>query len=324
MDRRRFLLTSLASVLATPLAAEAQQTGKVYRVGVLTGSAGHTPRTEAFRAELSAQGFTEGQNVRVEWRFPGTHPDLVRDYAVELGRMSLDVIVAAGDATTRVVTQSAGQTPIVTISEDPVGSGLAASLAHPAGNVTGVSGMSPEIGGKRVELLKETMPSLTSIAVLFNPANRAHVETLKRVHAAAARLQLSVEALELRTPEEIDAAFARMAKLGIPALLGFVDTTTFIHRQRILEVALRHRIASQFDIYEFVEAGALMAYGPSFTWLYRRAAFYVARVLNGAKPADLPIEQPTKFELAINLKTAKALGLTIPPSLLLRADQLIE
>jgi putative ABC transport system substrate-binding protein len=322
--RRHFLLTSVAGVLAAPLAAGAQQAGKVYRVGVLTGSAGHTPRTEAFRSEMSALGFTESQNLWVEWRFPAGGPELVRDYAIELGRLSLDVIVAAGDATTRAVTQSASQTPIVTISEDPVGSGLAASLARPGGNVTGVSGMSPEVGGKRVELLKEALPTLTSVAVLLNPTNRPHVETLKQFHAAAPRLNLSVEPLELRTSGDIDPAFARMVKLGTRALLGFVDTTTFIHRQRLAEVALRHGIASQFDISEFVEAGALMAYGPSFTWLYRRAAFYVARVLNGARPANLPIEQPTKFELAINVKTARALGLTIPPSLLARADQVIE
>jgi ABC-type uncharacterized transport system substrate-binding protein len=325
MNRRRFLLTSLAGAFAAPRAAGAQQAGKVYRVGVLAGSAGHTPRTAAFRTEMSVQGFTEGQNVSVEWRFSAGRPDLIRDYAIELGRLSLDVIVAAGDAATRAVTQSAGQAPIVTISEDPVSSGFAASLAHPGGNVTGVSGMSPEVGGKRVELLKEALPSLTLVAVLLDPANRAHVEILKQLHAAAPRLNLSVQPLELRIPGDIDPAFARMAKLGTPrAPLGFVDTTTFIHRQRLAELALRHAIASQFDIYEFVEAGALMAYGPSFTGLYRRAAFYVARVLNGTKPANLPIEQPTKFELAINLKTAKALGLTIPPSVLLRADQVIE
>jgi putative tryptophan/tyrosine transport system substrate-binding protein len=323
IDRRGFIVGGVAAV-AAPLAAEAQQAGKVYRVGVLTGSAGHTPRTEAFRSEMSALGFTESQNVKVEWRFPAGRPDLVRDYAVELGRLRLDVIVAAGDATTRTVMQSAGQTPIVTISEDPVGSGLAMSLAHPGGNVTGVSGMTPETGGKRLELLKEALPRLASVAVLFNPANRVHVEILKQLQAAALRLNISVEPLELGTPGEIDPAFDQMMKRGTRAFLGFVDSTTFEHRQRLLDVALRHGIASQFDIYEFVEAGALMAYGPSFASLYRRAAFYVARVLNGARPNDLPIEQPTKFELAINLKTAKALGLTIPPSVLLRADQVIE
>jgi putative tryptophan/tyrosine transport system substrate-binding protein len=324
MDRRRFLLTSLAGALVVPRAAGAQQAGKVYRIGVLTGSAGHTPRTEAFRSELTVLGFTEGQNLRVEWRFPAGRPDLVRDFAVELGRLNLEVIVAAGDATTRTVTQSAGPTPIVTISEDPVGSGFARSLAHPGGSVTGVSGMSPETGGKRVELLKEALPSVTVVAVLLNSANRAHLETLKQLQSAAPRLNLSIEPLELGAPAELDPAFARMVKQRIRALIGLTDTTTFVHRQHLLDLALRHGIATQFDLYEFVEAGALMAYGPSFTWLYRRAAFYVARVLNGARPADLPIEQPTKFELAINLKTAKALGLTIPPSLLLRADQVIE
>jgi putative ABC transport system substrate-binding protein len=205
-----------------------------------------------------------------------------------------------------------------------VGSGLAVSLAHPGGNVTGVSGMGPETGGKRMELLKEALPTLTSVAVLFNPANRAQVETLKQIQAAARRLTVAVEPLELNTPEDIEHAFARMAKMGTRAVLGFVDTTTFVHRQRLLELASRHRIAAQFDVHEFVEAGALMAYGANFTSLYRRVAFYVARILNGARPADLPIEQPTKFELALNLKTARALGLTVPPSLRLRADQVIE
>jgi putative ABC transport system substrate-binding protein len=324
MDRRRFLLTPLAGALVRPLAPGAQQAGKVHRIGVLAGSAGHTPRTEAFRAELSAQGFAEGRNVSVEWRFSAGRPELIRDYAVELGRLGLDVIVAAGDATTREVTKSAGQTPIVTIGEDPVGSGFAASLAQPGGNVTGVSGMSPEIGGKRLELLKEALPSLTSFAVLIDPANRAHGEVLNQLHAAAARLSLTVVPLELHAAEDIDPAFARMVTLGIRALLGFVDTTTFIHRQRLADVALRHGIASQFDIFDFVEVGALMSYGASFTSLYRRMAFYVARILNGARPSNLPIEQPTKFELVINLKTAKALNLTIPPSLLARADQIIE
>jgi putative ABC transport system substrate-binding protein len=329
VDRRRFLLTSLAGALATPLAAGAQQVGKLPRIGFLslTSPSDRPPLLAAFRQRLRELGWVEGQNIVIDYRYAEGRVDRLPDLAAELVRLKVDLIVAAAGTQAATAAKNAtGTIPIVMIAvRDPVGTGLIASLARPGGNVTGVSGSAGlEWVAKQLELLKETVPNIRRVAILSNPDNAYHQFAIREVNVAARSLGVQLQLLEARGPNEFDGAFAAMAKERVGALLVLSDAVFSFHRTRLADLAARSRLPAAYGVRESVEAGGLMSYGPSFLDSYRRAATYVDQILKGTKPAELPVEQPTKYELVINMKTAKALGLTIPPSLLARADQVID
>ena len=328
MDRRRFLLTSLAGVLAAPLVAESQPTSMVYRIGYLAGFSPLAPRpaVEAFRQGLRELGWVEGQNIVIDYRFAEGRYDRLPDLAAELVRLKVDVIVAGATPVAVAAKNATGTIPIVMFGVgNPVELGLIASLARPGGNVTGLSfSVGMDTFGKGLELLKEALPKVRRVAVLWNPANPAHAAAISNVKAAAGSLAVRLQLLEAREPNQFEGAFAAMAKERVDALLIVSDGMFVLHRARLADLAAKNRLPSMHGVREMVEAGGLMSYGPSTAAALRRAASFVDRILKGAKPSDLPVEQPTEFELVVNLKTAKALGLTIPPSLLLRADQVIE
>ena len=327
MDRRRFLLTSLAGVLATPLAAGAQAE-KVYRVGFLS-PAGRPDTSDPATPNrvpraLHELGYVEGQNLVVERRFAEGKVDRLSGLARELVGLRVDVIVAVSSAAVQAAKEATTAVPIVmSFSSDPVGRGFVVSLARPGGNVTGVA-LAPEteLVGKRLELIKEAVPRVARIAVLTTgePSSKSQVEKARQ---AAPALSIKLVVVEVRDAD-YDRAFAAMVTEGAGALFVVANPRLNLHRKQIHRLAAKHRIPAIYDWRENAEEGGLMAYGSNNAALSRRVAEYVDKILKGAKPADLPVEQPTKFELVINLKTAKALGLTIPPSLLLRADQVIE
>jgi putative tryptophan/tyrosine transport system substrate-binding protein len=328
MSTRRAFIGALTGLLAAPLAAEAQQAGKVYRVGYLTaGSVTANPRVlEAFRHGLRDLGWVEGQNIVIEYRSAEGRFDRLPDLAAELVRLKVDVIAAAPTPAALAAKNATGTVPIVGVSlTEPVGLGLIASLARPGGNVTGVSySVGTDIFGKDLELLKEVVPKVRRVAVLSNPDGPAQPLTISNIKGAARSLGLQLLLLEARAPGDFDGAFAAMARERVGALFVVTDPMFIPHRARLTYLAAKNRLPSIFTQRADVEAGGLISYGPNFADMYRRAATYVDKILRGAKPADLPVEQPTTFELVINLKTAKALGLTIPPSLLQRADELIQ
>jgi len=330
MRRRTFLGVMASGLLAAPLAAEAQRAGRVYRIGYLsTGSASSTyvHPLEAFRQGLRGLGWVEGQNIVIEYRYAEGRVDQLPGLADELVRLKVDVIVASPTPSALAARNATRTIPIVGMSlTEPVELGLVASLAHPGGNVTGSTySTGTDIFGKQLELLKEVVPKIRRVAALTNPTGTpAYPLTLSTVKAAARSLGLQLQLHEARAPGDFDGAFAAIAKERVVALLVFGDPMFFLHRARLADLALRNRLASMYTQWQWVEAGGLIAYGPSIPDLWRRAATYVDKILKGARPAELPIEQPTKFELVINLKTAKALRLTIPQSVLLRADQVIE
>jgi putative ABC transport system substrate-binding protein len=317
------------SLLAAPLAADAQQAGKVPRIGFLslTSPSDRPPLLDAFRQRLRELGWVEGQNIVIDYRYAEGRVDRLPDLAAELVRLKVDLIVASAGAQAAAAAKNATETiPIVMIFvRDPVGTGLIASLARPGGNVTGVSGSAGlEMFAKQLELLKETVPKIRRVAILSNPDNAYHQFAIREVNVAARSLGVQLQLLEARGPNEFDGAFAAMAKERVGAVLVLSDAIFGSHRTRLADLAARSRLPAAFGVRDSVEAGGLMSYGPSFLDSYRQAATYVDRILRGAKPAELPVEQPTQFELVINMKTAKALGLTIPQSVLLRADHVIE
>ena len=326
--RRAFLGTLAGSLLAAPLAARAQPAGKVYRIGYLTaGSVSANPRVlDAFRQGLRELGWIEGQNIVIEYRSAEGHFDRLPDLAAELVRLKMDVIAAAPMPAALAAKNATRVVPIVGVSlTEPVGLGLIASLARPGGNVTGVSySVGADIFGKDLELLKEVVPRVRRVAVLSNPAGPAQPLTMSNIRQAAGPLGLQLLLVEARAPGDFDGAFAAMTRERVGALFVVTDPMFIPYRARLVDLATKNRLPSMFTQRADVEAGGLMSYGPNFTDMYRRAAIYVDKILKGAKPADLPVEQPTKFELVINLKTAKFLGLTIPPSLLARADEVIR
>ena len=325
ISRRTFVGTLAGSLLAAPLAAEAQQAGKVRRVGFLGVFAG--PNFDAFRQALRELGWVEGQNIVIDYRSTEGRLDRLPDLAVELVRLKVDIIVAEGTQGVAAAKNATETIPIVMISgsADPVGLGFIASLARPGGNVTGLSySVGPEIAGKGLELLKEAVPKIHRVAILSNPTNPVQPLFIRELKVAARSLEVQLQLLEARGPDEFDGAFAAMTKERVGALLVVPDSMFIFHRTRLADLAARSRLPAAYGSKADVEAGGLMSYGPSFRELWRRAATYVDKILKGAKPGDLPIEQPTKFELVINLKTATALGLTIPPALLARADEVIE
>jgi putative ABC transport system substrate-binding protein len=316
------------SLLAAPLAADAQQAGKVPRIGFLslTSPSDRPPLLDAFRQRLRELGWVEGQNIVIDYRYAEGRVDRLPDLAAELVRLKVDLIVSLGTQGVTAAKNATETIPIVMIAvRDPVGTGLIASLARPGGNVTGVSGSAGlEIVAKQLELLKETVPKIRRVAILSNPANAYHQLAIREVNVAARSLGVQLQLLEARGPNEFDGAFAAMAKERVGALLVLSDAIFNSHRTRLADLAARSRLPAAYGNRESVEGGGLISYGPSFLDSYRRAATYVDQILKGTKPADLPVEQPTEFELVINMKTAKALGLTIPQSVLLRADHVIE
>ena len=324
---RAALAVALAlGVLADPLAAEAQQAGMMWRIGYLqTPPASTTPIRDAFRQGLRDLGYVEGRNLVIEFRDAGAKPERLAALASELVRLKVDVIVATGTQAISAAKQATSVIPIVmTVSGDAVGTGLVASLARPSGNVTGLTLITPESAGKRLELLKEAFPRTSRVAVLWNPTDPPRLLEYKQTQDAAKLLGLMLQSVEVRSSEELEGAFSAITRGAADALVTFSDPLTAVFRKRIVEFAATSRLPAMYGRREEVEDGGLMSYAPNFADLFRRAATYVDKILKGAKPADLPVEQPTKFELVINLKTAKVLGLTIPPSLLVRADEVIQ
>ena len=322
----RLSAVALALVVFTlPFAAEAQQTGKVPRIGWL--AAGPNPALdEAFRQGLRELGYVEGKNIVVEYRSAEAF-DRLPSLAAELVRLKVDVIFAAAGAQTAFAAKKATTTiPIVMVPvADPVGFGLADTLARPGGNITGPSaGSGPELQGKRLELLKETFPKVARVAVLWTPDNPGSVVNKRAAEAPARSLSIKLQSVEVRTSADLEQAFSAMRRERAEALVTINSPLLVSHLKRIVDLAAKSRLPTVHMESRWVEGGGLMSYGPSYPDLYRRAAIYVDKILKGANPSELPIEQPTKFEFAVNLKTAKALGLTIPPSLLLRADRIIE
>jgi len=314
--------------LAAARIVEAQQTEKVYRIGYLgPSSATAVSRfTEAFRQGLRERGWVEGQNIVIEYRFAEGQYDRLPGLAAELARLKVDVIVAIPTPAAVAAKNATATIPIVmTNVGDPVGLGLIASLARPGWNVTGLSySIGMETFGKSLELLKTAVPKVRRVAVLSNPANSAHALAISSLKVMAQSLALDLQFLAARGPNEFDGAFAAMAKERAGAVLVTADSLFNLHRARLADLTAKHRLPSMHGIREMVEAGGLMSYGPDTTYQSRHAATYVDKILKGAKPADLPVEQPTTFEVVINLKTAKTLGLTMPQSLLTRANHVIE
>jgi putative tryptophan/tyrosine transport system substrate-binding protein len=325
IDRRAFLAGTGAVLLAAPLVAEGQQAGKMPRVGMLFLAGRVNEFVKGFEDGMTTLGYVDGRTVVYEHRFANWKPELLAGHAAEMVRLKVDVIVAL-NTTAAVAAQTATKTiPIVVpIASDPVGSGLVASLARPGGNVTGLSLQFADVAGKRVQLLQEVLPTLSQLSLLFDPTLSGNRGVVQETEASASRVGLRLQILEARNSADLDTAFAAMTREGARAVIVWGSDDLFVHRARIAELAAKARLAVVCPFREYVEAGCLMSYSANPVDLCRRAATYVAKILKGAKPGDLPVEQPTKFDLVINLKTAKALGLTIPPSLLGRADQVIE
>jgi ABC-type uncharacterized transport system substrate-binding protein len=326
MDRRRFLVTSLAGVLAAPLAVQAQQAGKVPTIGLMGSgtAAAQKPWTTAFVQRLRELGWSEGRTVAIEYRWAEGRSDRFAEIAAEFVRLKVAVILTHNTPPTLAAKRATTSIPIVfATAGDPIGSGIVASLARPGGNVTGLSSQAPDTAGKRVELLREVIPGLRRLATLSDVGNPFAAQDVEQVQTAARPLKLEVMKFEIRQAEDIDAAFEAF-KGRAQALYVIAVPLAYVNRLRINNLALAARLPTMHGVQEYVEAGGLMSYGPNWPHMWSRAANLVDKILRGTKPADIPVEQPTDFDLVINLKTAKALGLTIPPSLLARADQVIE
>jgi putative ABC transport system substrate-binding protein len=320
-----FIVALALSIVAAPLIADAQQPGKVSRIGFLSPGGATSSPTDAFRQGLRELGYVEGQNLVVEYRWADGDTARLPVLAAELVQLRVDVLVAATNPAVLAARQATSTIPIVfTASSDPVGTGLVASLAHPGGNVTGLSLVTPELSGKRLQLLRETLPRLTRVALLWDAGHVGMADRVKETEAAARQLGVTLHVEWVRDLAGLDRAFATLAQARPDAFLTTVEPFTGDHRQRIVAFAAQQRLPAMYEERDFVDAGGLMAYGPNLAVNYRRAATYVDKILRGTKPADLPVEQPTKFELVINLKTARALGLTIPQSVLIRADEVIR
>jgi len=335
-SRRVFLGSLAGGLFAGSEIVQAQPTGKVYRIGYLSPSSpplvSRTPPaqpsryTEAFRQGLRELGWVEGQNVVIEYRFVEGQFERLPDLAAELARLQVDVIVAIPTPAAVAAKIATATIPIVMITAGaPVGLGLIASLARPGGNVTGLSySVGMETSGKSLELLRATVPKIRRVAVLSNPGNPARAVAISSLKVVAQSLAMDLQFLAAREPNEFEAAFGAMAKERAGAVLVVGDSLFVLHRARLADLTATHRLPSMHGSREMVDAGGLMSYGPDTAYQSRHAATYVDKILKGAKPADLPVEQPTKFEFVINLKTAKTLGLTLPQSLLARADHVIE
>ena len=321
MDRRVFLGAMGGGLLAAPFAAEAQHV-KTNRIGMLTTDAG---AADSLRQNLRELGYVEGQNVAFELRYTEGRPERLDEFALELARLKVDVIVASYPAAVFSARRASATIPIVMVNTpDPVDLGLVASLARPGGNITGTTTLSVDLSLKQLELLKEAVPRVSVIAVLWNPDNPWHPVTVKGLQGKGRSLGVEQHFLPLRHPDEVDKTYQTMLAKRAQAILVLADPMTFALRKQLGNLAVKHRLPAMGGPREYAETGHLMSYWADSTELVRRAAKYIDKILKGTKPGDLPIEQPTKFELVINMKTAKALGVTIPPSVLLRADQVIE
>jgi putative tryptophan/tyrosine transport system substrate-binding protein len=321
------ILALTLGLIASPLATEAQQTGRIYRIGFLGNS---TAALEAnlvgpFRERLRDLDYIEGSNCQIVYRWAEGKYERFPALIAELIGLQVDVIVTAGTPAALAVKKATTSIPLVMVAVgDPVGTGLAASLSRPGGNATGLSSIAPDMEGKRLELLRELLPKVSHIAVLWNPANLFHVGSSKEARHAAQVMRIRLQFFAARSTEELADAFVAIVKDRPQALVVFADRVFLHNRARIMDFALQTHLPTAVTHQELVDSGGLMSFGANYPDMHRRAAMYVDKILKGAKPGDLPIEQPTRFELVINLKTAKALGLTIPASLLLRADRVIE
>jgi putative ABC transport system substrate-binding protein len=320
--------TLLVCLLAGPLAAEAPPAGRVYRVGFLAFAPPDSSLDGAFRQGLRDLGYVEGRNLVIEWRTAHRQPARLPELAAELVALKIDVLVAAGTPAAVAAKRVTKTVPIVFPAvADAVGSGLVGNLAHPGGNVTGLSFLGSELVGKNLEVLKDAIPGITRVAVLWQPGahgERAQKDMLQGTEIGARTLAMRLQFFEARDRDDLDRAFTEMARARPSALTVLTSAMFFAEHKRLVELAGKSRLPAIYPWREPVDAGGLMAYGPSIPDMFRRAATYVEKIFKGAKPADLPVEQPTKFELVINLKTAKALGLTIPPAVLARADEVIQ
>jgi len=328
MDRRAFLIVAGAGLIMVPLAVEAQQAPRLPRIGLLSGadSTGVVVLVEAFKQGMRELGYDEGKTFVLEARYADNKSEKLPELARELVERKVDVIVATTDGPIAAARRETRTIPIVmTNSTDPVGTGFVASLPRPGGNVTGMSNISADLSGKRLELLREVVPGLTRVAFLWNPDSRGTVLDYKESEAAASSLHLALQSIEVTSVADLDRAFSAVTAGRAQVLLVAPgNPIAFSKRSEIAAFAQRNRLPSMFGPREYVDAGGLMSYGPSVAFVYRHAATYVDRILKGAKPAELPVQRPTKFELVINLKAAKALGLTMPRSVLERADQLVR
>jgi ABC-type uncharacterized transport system substrate-binding protein len=311
-------------LLALGAIAEAQQIGKIHRIGMVFFGSRDQPHLASFQRGLRELGYVEGKNIVIDYRYAEGKTDRLPGLVAELVRLKVDLIVTTTNRGAHAARQVTKTIPIVLTTGDPVGGGLAASLAKPGGNVTGLTVLPLDLSGKRLALLKETFPKATRVAVLWNPESQESVAAFKEAQVAAQAFSLQLESLEARSAEDIDAAFAGATKTRPNAFLTILDPLTTLNSKRIVELAAKKRWPGMYPTRQFVEEGGLMAYGVNIADLYHRAATYVDKILKGAKPADLPVEQPTKFELVINLKTAKQIGVTIPPNVLARADKVIK
>jgi putative ABC transport system substrate-binding protein len=312
--------------LGLPSAADAQQPASPRRIGLLlVGFAPESRDVQEFRKGLRDAGYAEGRDVAIEWRYANGDYSRAPELAADLVQSKVDVIVVDGTVATRAAKGATSNIPIVMAAvADPVGSGLVASLAHPGGNVTGLSLMTPEISAKRLQLFKEATPRLTRVAVLWNPDTPYSQKVIEELKAAAPSLSIALKFVGVRTPEEFGPAFSAISRAHTQALYVIEDPLFFSHRTTLFKLALKARLPAMCGARQYADAGGLMSYGPNYGDLFRRSAGYVDKTLKGAKPGDLPIEQPTQFELVVNLKTAKALGIAIPESILLRADEVIR
>jgi putative ABC transport system substrate-binding protein len=327
MTKKVLVWILLTFFVANVSVTQAQQPKKIPRIGFLgaTAPSAVSARVEAFRQGLRELGYVEGKNILIEWRFAEGKPDRLHELAAEFMRLKVDVIVTAGPSATRAAKTATSTIPIVMgFDFDPVANGLVASLAHPGGNITGLSTLAPEISGKQLELLKEVIPRLSHVAVLSTSTTLGTVQALKETTLAADAFKVKLQYLDVLDLKDIETEFRAATKGRAEAVIFLVSAILNSQRSQVVELAVKSRFPAIYPFVEFVEAGGLMTYGVNYSDLYRRAATYVDKILKGRKPADLPVEQPMKFEFIVNLKAAKQIGLTIPPNVLVRADKVIR
>ena len=322
---RKLILNLAALVLVSLLAqiAQAQQAKKVPLIGYLSATADQ--KREAFRQGLRALGYVEGKNIIIEYRYLEGKTEPIPDLTAELVRLNVDVIVTGSTLAAQAARKLTTTIPIIVVGVgDPVGTGLVASLAHPGGNITGLSGLAPELSGKRLELLKEAFPKVSRVGVFWNPASPSNALGWKETEAAARPAAVKLQSLEVRSPDDFERVFRAATKERVNAFIVIRDNVTNIGKQKIIAFAAKHRLPAMYPDTEYVENGGLMSYAPDFLDIFRRAATHVDKILKGTKPADIPVEQPMKFEFVVNLKTAQQTGLTVPPNVLVRANRVIR
>jgi ABC-type uncharacterized transport system substrate-binding protein len=327
MTKRAYRIALCAVLFALCVPAEAQQPARILRIGILIPASAsfHSARVEAFRQRLRELGYVEGKNISIEYRYAEGKPERLPDLAAELVRLKVDVIVTGGGPTILVAKKASATIPIVFAGDsDPVGSGFVSSLARPGGNITGLSTMAPDLDGKRLELLKEAFPKVARVAFLWQPGSTRGNLPLTEMEAAAKALGVKLQSLEVRGLADFDLAFARAKRDGAQALITSTGALINTQQRQVLDFAAKNRLPAMYPTSEFVEAGGLMSYAPNYADLWRRAGDFVDKILKGTKPAEIPVEQPMRFEFIVNLNEAKQIGVTIPPNVLVRADKVIR